>query len=382
MEKLILIYTKKERWGILSLAIINFILLLTPVAFNTESYSNSETPEATEFISSIDSLFKEEAPSATPFIKHDSLFAFNPNNASLDELTRLGFSPKVAKNIINYRSKGGHYYNAKSLKKIYGMDSLFLKKIAPFVHIPNKHEKSSKKRFAKAKKEKKKAILAPFDPNTATESQLLSLGFSKRVAKNLINYRSKGGHFYQPEALKKIYGISNSFYETILPYIHIENSKPPNRFAKADKKPKKKKEAKKKKSWPKEKIEVNTASSEDLQKLPGIGPYFAKNILRYRDKLGGFYNVAQIGESYRLPDSTFQAISPYLTVDKSKISQFNPQFATFKEILRHPYISFEQTKYIMKAQRGIHLRELEDFLTVKIFTPEELAKVGPYFKFD
>lgn len=384
----ILIYSKIERWGILSLVMLNLVLLLISFTFTPPQYQFDEK-KLLAFQASVDKLYASY-PSKLQVKTVDSLYAFNPNEAKFSELLTLGFSKRVAKNIVNYRTKGGQFYNAQSIKKIYGMDSLFFEKIAPFINIPKKKWDTSspaKQKFAKAPNRKIESF--PFDPNTVTESQLHRLGFSKRVIKNIINYRKKGGRFYKPESLKKVYGMTNDFYASVAPNIQIKksqltknqkNTKQTKFFQKVSNKELSQKSSK---AWPKgKKIAINSATIEELDKLPGIGQYFAKNIIRHREKLGGFYDIMQVAEAYRLPDSTFQKIQPFLKVDASKIRKFNPQTASFKTINSHPYISYEQTKYIMKAQKGIRLMAKEDFLTVKIFSKEELDRVAPYFLFE
>ena len=381
----ILIYSKRERWGILSLVMLNLVLLLISFTFTTPKYE-LDAQELVVFQESVNDAYAQ-SPEKVEVVLVDSLYHFNPNDITYEELLSLGFAKRVAKNMINYRSKGGQFYNAESVKKIYGMDSLFFKKIAPFIDIPKKkwaQSFPSKKKFGKTKRKRESF---PFDPNTATKSQLLALGFSERVVKNILNYRKKGGQFYKPDALKRIYGMTDDFYKVIAANIQINKAQfADNQRDKSDKEVPINVGNHKKRPmsiWPKgKKLEINTASMEDWDRLPGIGQYFAKNIVRYRQKLGGFYDVNQVAEAYRLSDSTFQKIVPLLTVDASKIKKFNPQTADFKTIVRHPYISYEQTKYIMKAQKGIRLMTKEDFLTVKIFTKEELERVAPYFLFE
>ncbi|HHB77899.1 MAG TPA: helix-hairpin-helix domain-containing protein [Saprospiraceae bacterium] len=386
MQNPILIYSKKERWGILSLVMLNLVLLLISFTFTTPKYE-FDHQKLLAFQKSVDEIYalhpieKEVTPVA-------SLYHFDPNKIEFEELLSLGFSKRVAKNMINYRSKGGHFYNAASLQKIYGMDSVFFEKIAPFIDIPEKKWATNyPQKHPSSKVPKPQKASFPFDPNTATKSELLSLGFSKRITNNIINYRNKGGKFYKPESLKKIYGMTDDFYASIADNIQINKAQfTDNQNINYQKETSKTvgMQAKKPKNiWPKGKtLEINSASVEEWDKLPGIGQYFAKNIVRYREKLGGFYDVGQVAEAYRLPDSTFQFIRPFLEVDASKIHRFNPQTADFKTINHHPYITYEQTKYCMKAQKGIRLMSKEDFLTVKIFTKEELERVAPYFLFE
>ena len=127
-------------------------------------------------------------------------------------------------------------------------------------------------------------------------------------------------------------------------------------------------------------MELNAADSGALDKLPGIGPAFAKRIIRYRTILGGYYSVNQLNEVYGIKPETFEKIKKFLYVDTSLIRKIDLNIADFKEINAHPYISFEQTKSIMKYRnrhRIISLQQLEEAFA---FTADELMKLRPYLE--
>ena len=121
MKYLLLIYSKKERWGILSLVLLNLVLILISFSYKHPSF---EFTEASVIAFQTPKDLNLNKGFATRHTKTDSLFPFNPNEASKADLIALGFSERVTKNIVTYRSKGGQFYNTNSLKKIYGMDSL------------------------------------------------------------------------------------------------------------------------------------------------------------------------------------------------------------------------------------------------------------------
>ena len=68
-------------------------------------------------------------------------------------------------------------------------------------------------------------------------------------------------------------------------------------------------------------IDVNTADTTAFISLPGIGSKLAARIITFREKLSGFYSVEQIGETYGLPDSTFQKIKQYLKLDNASVKK-------------------------------------------------------------
>lgn len=187
----------------------------------------------------------------------------------------------------------------------------------------------------------------PFDPNTANEEQLRSLGLPAKTARSILNYREKGGRFRKPEDFSKIYTLSSDDFQRLLPYVRIEGStgfavesyrKTQNPYYRAyprDSVPGAKQ------AYPRktlQNVDINTAGVDTWQSLPGIGAWRAERIAGFRDKLGGFVSPLQVGETYGLPDSVFQTILPYLkgggVLKKVKVNT-----ATMDELKAHPYIS-------------------------------------------
>jgi competence protein ComEA len=63
-----------------------------------------------------------------------------------------------------------------------------------------------------------------FNPNTISAEDAQKLGFSKKLSHTLINFRNKGGKFYKPEDLKKLYGLAPTLFEELEAYILIPNA--------------------------------------------------------------------------------------------------------------------------------------------------------------
>ena len=103
------------------------------------------------------------------------------------------------------------------------------------------------------------------------------------------------------------------------------------------------------KPYPKEVfvIELNSADTFELQRLRGIGPAFARRIVKYRERLGGFTEKSQLLEIWGMDTSKYNAISEHLVVNPDSVHPINLNTITFKELLAHPYFPFEITKAIM-----------------------------------
>jgi DNA uptake protein ComE-like DNA-binding protein len=219
------------------------------------------------------------------------------------------------------------------------------------------------------------ATLFVFDPNTVNKDQLIKLGFKAKTANTLINYRNKGGHFKKKKDLKKVYGLSDALYKTLEPFILIaEETAVTSTEVKTEKEVKKN-------SKPIQIVELNSADSVQLLSLPGIGPGFTKRILKYRNLLGGFYDIEQLKEVYGLQDSTYQLIKDKVTANPGLIKKIDLNNENFKELNKHPYLSYDDVKAIFNYRRkNGPINSLDQVKT--IFTDETaLTKIKPYLPF-
>jgi DNA uptake protein ComE-like DNA-binding protein len=133
----------------------------------------------------------------------------------------------------------------------------------------------------------RRAELFPFDPNTADSTQLLRLGLSPWQVRNIYKYRAKGGVYRQPSDFARIYGLTVKQYRQLEPYIHISDDySPASRLAGGSVAydPLDRDTAKYPvKIRPTEKVYVNSADTQMLKRVPGIGSYFARQIVNYRE---------------------------------------------------------------------------------------------------
>lgn len=114
-------------------------------------------------------------------------------------------------------------------------------------------------------------------------------------------------------------------------------------------------------------VELNSADTLQLQELRGIGPGFARRIVKYREKLGGYYAKEQLMEVYGFTDSLYKQVSPHVTVDASKIQKLNINELGIAELKRHPYISFFEAKAIVEYRNSLKSGRIESL--------DELAKL-------
>lgn len=234
-------------------------------------------------------------------------------------------------------------------------------------HIKSKTYPSSnfRKLDSNNKKPKvQKSKLKPlhnFDPNTVTKETLLDFGLSPYVVNNWHKFLESGASFYKSEQLQKIYGLEIEDYNRIAPYIKIKKTSSSKSYSKKEE----------------IKIEVNTADQEDFKSLYGIGDHYAKKIINFRNKLGGFYHINQIAETYGLPDSTFQKIKENLEIIPL-VAKMNLNTSTKEEFASHPYISWKEADIIIKYRNQHGFSETTEIEKIKIFDANKIKMLLPY----
>ncbi|HEY0272713.1 MAG TPA: helix-hairpin-helix domain-containing protein [Chitinophaga sp.] len=202
------------------------------------------------------------------------------------------------------------------------------------------------------------AALFNFDPNTLPLEGWLALGVREKTARTILRYREKGGRFRRPADLAKIYGLSPAQSEALQPYVRIAGTvSTPTGAVRRDT------AALAGKPLPRDSVfayprktlvptDINAADSLAWMRLPGIGPSFAGRIVRFRERLGGFYAVEQVGETYGLPDSTFNKIQPFLQLHETSLKKIDLNQADEKTLGAHPYIRYSLAKLIIRFRNS------------------------------
>jgi competence protein ComEA len=162
-----------------------------------------------------------------------------------------------------------------------------------------------------SKDTKAKLHLFYFDPNTLDENGWKKLGISDKTIHTIINYRNKGGYFKQPEDIRKIYGLKKEEADAVIPYIKITSNDKQGRGTE------KTIIENKTQTYSIGKININTATAEDFKTLPGISDVLGNRIVKFRNAIHGFKSVEDVKKTYGLPDSTYNNILPYLTINNS-----------------------------------------------------------------
>ncbi len=219
-------------------------------------------------------------------------------------------------------------------------------------------------RYTDGNKEKKKQVWKPvvFNPNDADVAKWMQFGLSLKQAQSIEKYKNKGATFREKSDVRKLFVINEELYQLMKPFIHLPDSLPPRDFFEGKEGLKKSKLQTNDNPW----IDLNTTDTTELKKLRGVGSYYARQIIWYRDKLGGYYSRNQLYEIERMRPETVQKIWPFVWVDSNKIIKIHVNSTTAPEMVKHPYFTWNM---------AISIQDYRDF-TKKFKSTHQLVEIG------
>jgi competence protein ComEA len=232
------------------------------------------------------------------------------------------------------------------------------------------HFKPKKSTFKTLDKSKKVYRVPPtkFDPNSYSISDWMYLGLTNKQAVAVLKFGRYG--FKSNEQLEKVFVIPTEVFNlikdsTFYPETKREWTIKDNSEGKKDKRI--------------ELIDLNSATSEELENIPGIGPFYATNILKQRGRLGGFINFEQLTEIWKFTPEKLEEIKPYIKLDLSKIHKFNINTVTVEELKNHPYFTWNVANSIvkMRKQKG-SFSSISELKESVLITEELFLKIKPY----
>lgn len=224
--------------------------------------------------------------------------------------------------------------------------------------------------------ENPEASLFRFDPNTATEEELLALGFPGNIAQRIINYRAKGGRFSIKADLSKIYGLDTSFYRELYPFIALPEKHEATASTLAENPSGKETKT--------VRFDLNLADTTQLKSIYGIGSVLSKKIVRYRTSLGGFISMEQLSEVWGLDSIVIKRLSEKAFIQPGfELTRIHINHADEKTLAAHPYIRTKMAKAIVtnRFQHG-NFKTIDDLKKIVILKASDLNKLEPYLNFD
>ncbi len=192
----------------------------------------------------------------------------------------------------------------------------------------------------------------PFDPNTVSLADLQRLGLTLRQAETIDHYRSKGGRFRTKDDFRKMYVVTDSLFARLEPFIKIP------------------------------KVELNAADSAALVSLRGIGPYYARKILDYRERLGGFLNKAQLLEIEGLDEERLAGFADEVEINTSRCRRLDLWHASDSALARHPYLGEKGARSIARYKKLYDTTRwtLADLERERVFPKENIEKLKKYIE--
>ena len=346
------------------------------------------------------------------------LKAFNPNADSYEQLRQAGVPTEVAVGIVRWREYGKVYRMVEDLALVSGVTDSIYAALKPFVVIDeqlsiagnaanragqragqksysnpegnnlSKYEskpKQARESEPRTKYELKfRAKAEPFAIDTASAEYLSGWGMSLKQAEVLVKYRDASNGIFSEEHLRRCYVVDDEVADSLAKYIIYSTRKPS-----AGDGPKNGQNdggnqggIRSDKEYNHTPLEINSADSAALVAIDGIGPRSASEIIKYRKLLGGYYSVEQIRELKCIVEENFLKFLPKISCDSCKISKIDINFATPKELERHPYISAQALRRIIK-QRQLKggWTGIEEMTEQKILSEEQAKRLAPYLRF-
>lgn len=176
-----------------------------------------------------------------------------------------------------------------------------------------------------------------FDPNKLDKDDWVKMGLSSKQADVVMRFTKHG--IRSNDELKKIFVIPDELYllikdSTYYPPVANQESllKEQSKFKEAIR------------------VDLSICSQDDLLKVPGIGDYFGRKIIEYRERLGGYVETDQLMEVWKMDSTRLTEIRPYLFISGINIRKININKADIEQLKAHPYISYSVANSIVKLR--------------------------------
>lgn len=246
-----------------------------------------------------------------------------------------------------------------------------------------------------------------FDPNEADSTQLLRLGLAPFQVRSIYRYRAKGGRFSIKDDFRRVYRLTNEQWEHLSPLIRIAKKYQlvdlPQQKHYAYSQSYAEKVAgddsqdsivqlsdtllqinRSKQTYPvklsgDETMDINTADSAQLCRVPGIGPYFARQIIKYRRQLGGYVATEQLLQIENFPAD---AIAWLVISDTVGLQRLNVNKLSTRKLMKHPYMGYYRASDIENHKRIYgRVENIDALRKMPHFTDEDIRRLLPYLEF-
>ncbi len=228
----------------------------------------------------------------------------------------------------------------------------------------------------------------PFDPNTADSLTLLRLGLSPRMVRSIYNYRAHHGRYHRPEDFRRVPGMTHELYDRLAPHIRISRAfryfddaelypsdsslLPPPRHRDSISYPSQEKFREMRA------LDLNSVDTATLKQVPGIASVRARQIVAYREQLGGYVSPLQLLEIEGFPPPLLD----WFVADSSLVARLSLATATERELGRHPYIGYARARAIVTYRRNYgRITSLQQLCLLPEFSADDIARMEPYVSY-
>lgn len=234
--------------------------------------------------------------------------------------------------------------------------------------------------------------IKPFNPNELNAEEWTALGLKPYLAERAVKYRNKVSPFRVKKDLLKVYGFPEQLYRRLEPFILLPDEMPTAAVKTTPQavKPAEKILSEERKISEKiptvgkqiQKFDINTADTAQLIALKGIGTVTAARIIKFREALGGFYDIKQLQEVYGITPEALASLAVHATLTPDSHRKISINTVDAETLKKHPYIGNKLASVIInyRKQHGI-FKNAEDLQKIRLITPEQLEKLLPYIEF-
>lgn len=323
-------FDRRERRGTYILSVMLVVLLVVRLV----AFSPGKVPEDLATLATLTPVVGSELSDKKKEPMSEALFNFDPNDATYDDMLKLGFTERQARTLVNYRSSGAYFRRPEDLLKVYGVDSATALRLIPYI------------------------IIADKGPDRRKDSWHNQAAFTKTLSSD----RAQSS----PGANKQLssYGAERPSSGSERPSHGSEKSAATAR-----------------KLFSKPLTDLNRCTALELAQLPGIGPVLSERIVRYRRLLGGFIDTRQLDEVYGLDSAVISLITPHLTLTFDSVTPLVLDSASFGDLARHPYVGYETARLVTRYRSiaGPPLK-LGVMVNQGVITHEQAERLAPYVK--
>ena len=231
-----------------------------------------------------------------------------------------------------------------------------------------------------------------FDPNAYSLDEWMAVGLSEKQANSILKYLSSGAKLRSKSDLKKLYVIDEELFALLEPKVNLPDSiarKADDEHAAYGQKNYPKDSSTNYKAIKEESavdveinpLSINKSSSRELQTIPGIGPFFAQEIIKIRESYGGIISADQLLDIYKMDEEKLNEILPYLLIDKNEVIKLDVNTASEEQLRKHPLISRDMAKSIVYFRENHKkYQSLNGLLLSPYIDGQVLKRIEPYLK--